>query len=348
MRFLNPGLTFDDILLIPRKSTIPNRSTDYIDLMSPVIPGHFNIKYPLISANMDTVTSVEMASEMVRLGGLGIIHRFMSITDHIKALETYISSSKSYKTKSVACIGIGKDGIDRLEALRPYCSSVLIDIAHGHSDNMIDQVKRVKDRYPNLPIIAGNVATAEGALDLIEVGANAIKIGVGPGALCSTRVFTGCGVPQLTAILNVAAAIKETNQPVGLIADGGIRNSGDIMKALAAGADTVMIGKLFAGTTETPGDLFSCPKRGLYKTYRGMSSETAQRDWKGYVKSVEGEVTQVSWRGPVESIFTSIVQNLLSGMSYLNAKNLHELRENACAIPQSLASMKESTPHGIL
>ena len=336
------GLTFDDIILVPKKSSITTRSTELVDLSSWLIPSRIKLKYPIISANMDTVTSGEMAKTMFHLGGLGIVHRFMTPEEQCKNLE--MIGDKSF---AVGCIGIGTEGIERLNKIADFCNSVLIDIAHGHSDNMIEQIKRVKNKFPHLGIIAGNVATAGGAIDLVNAGANTIKAGVGGGSLCLTRRSTGCGVPQITAIMEIAEAIKEINTPVCLIADGGIRTSGDIMKALAAGADTVMVGKLFAGTDETPGELFTVPELGVYKLFRGMASANAQRDWKGYVKSIEGEITRIPWKGPVKRVFDSIVDNLLSGMSYQNATNLTELRNNAEAIIQSVASVKEGTAHGI-
>ncbi len=221
---------------------------------------------------------------------------------------------------------------------------MLIDIAHGHSNLMIDKIKKVKDIAPEMPVIAGNVATGDGAIDLVEAGADCIKVGVGPGSLCTTRVKTGCGVPQLTAIVDAEQAVRGR---ATVIADGGIRCSGDIVKALAAGADAVMIGRLFAGTAETPGDVINAPGKGKIKVYRGMASKEAQESWKGKATSVEGEMTWVPYKGALAEVFEDLISGIKSGMSYLNSRNILELRENAVFRKQTAAGVVEARPHAI-
>lgn len=296
---------------------------------------------------MDTVTEEDMAKEMNNLGGLGIIHRFLSVEQH-KRLLLNIPSPK------VVCIGVGKEEFARFQEIisGTQIIAVLIDIAHGHSEVMAKQINRIKS-VSNMPIIAGNVATYDGALDLLNAGVSSIKCGVGPGSLCTTRIQTGCGVPQLTAVMEVRRAVEDFCSGKGLnfkptiIADGGIRYSGDIVKSFAAGADAVMIGNLFAGTEEAPGERVRT-KKGIEKKYRGMASKDAQENWKGYASSIEGEMTFLPYKGQVKYVFEELITGILSGMSYQDAKTLTELRENAEFIQITSAGYKESLPHGVL
>lgn len=333
MKIFKNGLSFDDVLLKPRRSTITSRFSNDIDLSVKLVEG-IKLNYPIISANMDTVTGMKMANAMSDFGALGIIHRFISIEEHEKSLQ----QSKGFK---VACIGLGSDGKKRAEKLNNVCSSFLIDVAHGHSDTVLKQIEWLK-RFKK-PIIAGNVATALGTEDLIEAGADSVKCGVGPGSVCSTRQQTGCGVPQLTAVMECANQAHQMGKT--LIADGGIRYAGDIVKAIAAGADAVMIGSIFAGTEEAPGQVFN-EGTSLKKMYRGMASKAAQMDWKGIATSIEGEMTNIVFKGSVKSIFNNLINGILSGMSYQDAHNLKELHDNAEFIIQTNAGIIESSPHG--
>lgn len=331
------GLTFDDVILKPRKSSFGSRFNGDVDLSTELLPG-VKLRYPIISANMDTVTGAKMANAMKDLGGLGIIHRFLESEEHKTQLEETFGGSV------IMCVGVG-DGKDEL--LYNYAhqfDGVLIDIAHGHSDLMIEKIEKIKEMVPNLPIIAGNVATGEGAEDLVEAGASCIKVGVGPGSLCTTRIKTGCGVPQISAIVEVEEAVRGS---ATVIADGGIRHSGDIIKALAAGADAVMIGRLFAGTHEAPGEIINIPGQGKMKVYRGMASKEAQESWKGKATSIEGEMSLVSYQGMVSDIFNDLVSGMKSGMSYQNARNISELRENAVFYKQTAAGVVEAKPHAL-
>ena len=341
-----PGLSFDDVLIVPQKSSISSRFSGEIDLTTILVPG-VTLKYPIISANMDTVTEELMANKMNSLGGLGIIHRFLTKEKHLEILKS-INGSK------VLCMGIGDEEFIRFQEISKTIKldAVLIDIAHGHSNVMLEQIEKVKSNS-SVPIIAGNVATYGGTTDLLTAGIHSIKCGVGPGSLCSTRIQTGCGVPQLTAIIECKRALddfcknKELDFYPTLIADGGIRYSGDCVKSFAAGANAVMIGNLFAATEEAPGELVRNSGR-FEKVYRGMASRSAQQNWKGFATSIEGEMTFLPYKASVSYIFEDLITGILSGMSYQDAKNLDELKENAEFIKISVAGFRESLPHGVI
>ncbi|RYZ72985.1 MAG: guanosine monophosphate reductase, partial [Proteobacteria bacterium] len=220
---------------------------------------------------------------------------------------------------------------------------ITIDIAHGHSIQMMETMKWLKDLYPNIEIIAGNLAMPDAARDLIEAGADAIKVGIGPGSMCTTRIITGCGVPQLTAIALCAEIADSYGVPV--IADGGIKTSGDIVKAFAAGASTVMLGSMLSGTLETPGEL----KNGR-KQYRGMASKAAQVSWRGGVPegmAAEGESTMVNIKGHVKDVILEITGGIRSGMSYVNATAVSEMREKTMFMEMSSNGVSESRAHGL-
>ncbi|MFA5127349.1 MAG: IMP dehydrogenase [Patescibacteria group bacterium] len=247
-----------------------------------------------------------------------------------------------------AAVGVRDNFMARVDALiKSEVDVLVVDIAHGHSDNAINTIKTIKAKYPKIEIIGGNIATAKGAEDLIQAGADAVKIGVGPGAVCTTRVTTGFGVPQLTAIINIAQVCQKYNVPS--IADGGIKNAADCVKALAAGADTIMIGNQFSGTEETPGATITYKGR-QYKIYRGMASLTAalsRPDAKEKIAQItpEGVESRVPYRGPVQNIINNFIGGLRSGMSYGNARNLAELQQNAEFIRITNAGIIESDSH---
>lgn len=333
------GLSFDDALLRVRKGRAGSRFDDSIDLSTWLVSS-FRIQYPIISSNMDTVTGPRMAARMDQLGCLGIMHRFMPVDDQVRLL-------KNLPGVRVGCVGVGSQEQGRLCCIAPHCEVLLIDVAHGHSDAVIDMIRFARGQ--SKPILAGNVATYEGARDLLAAGADGIKCGIGPGSLCTTRINTGCGIPQLSAIMSCYAAIKEyrtTGIQKTLIADGGVKNSGDIVKALAAGADSVMIGSLFAGTKETPGRV-RIGLRGRSKRYRGMASREFQKQHRGRPRSVEGEAVSVRYRGPVGCVVSRLIDGVLSGMSYQGAENLPELRQNARFVRLTQSGFRESVAHGI-
>lgn len=332
------GLTFDDVLLVPAKSDIRSRRTPSLRTK---VTKNFEIDTPILSANMDTVTESAMAIAMHNLGGLGILHRFISTEQQV--LEVLKVKEAGAKIIS-ASIGVNDDFKDRAKALVAAGVNILtIDIAHGHSVQMIETMKWLKDTFPNVDIIAGNLATPDGARDLIEAGAGAIKVGIGPGSMCTTRIITGCGLPQLTAIALCTEIADEYGVPV--IADGGIRTSGDMVKAFAAGASTVMLGSMLSGTIETPGDIVNGRKQ-----YRGMASKSAQVSWRGGVPdgmAPEGESTHVTVKGHIKDVILEITGGIRSGMTYVNANELAEIRLKAKFIEMSNNGINESRAHGV-
>ncbi len=471
------GLTFDDVLLVPRRSGIRSRSA--VDTSTRLV-GDIRLHIPIVSANMDTVTEAEMAIAMAQTGGIGILHRFMSIeeqvaqVERVKRSESFIVENPStiaphtplgearrrmmekgigglvvvdesgkllgmlttrdvmlapddslpvmqvmtprerlvvasedehletarqvlyehrieklplvdardhlvglitakdivklqkhpHATKDTkgrlrvgVAIGVRPEDLERAVACVQAGADVLVlDVAHGHADHALEMVQAVKRRLPDVPLIGGNVATPEGVRDLVEAGADAVKVGVGAGSICITRIVTGFGVPQLSAIMECAEEAKRLNVP--LIADGGIRTSGDITKALAAGADTVMLGSLLAGTDESPG--VAVVRQGRrYKVVRGMASLTAnvarkrvgrdedlsQEDWEKVVP--EGVEAMVPYRGAVRDMLYQLVGGLRSGMSYAGAHTIPELWEQAEFIRITPAGQRESAPHDV-
>ena len=473
---IREGLTFDDVLLVPKFSDISSRTqTD----LSTKLSRNISLNIPLVSANMDTVTESPMAVIMAREGGIGIIHRFLTIDEevdqvlkvkrsgsvmienpytiqpeqtiqnafnlmnekgvsgllvtnpdltlagilterdvlfepsnssklvmelmtkdivtahvgidieqaklilknnrieklplvdennHIKGLitsqdvadtEKYPDASKDKKGRPLvgAAVGVKGDFMERAEALIEAEADVLVvDIAHGHSENAINTVKNIKKAFPDCELIAGNVATAKGTEDLIKAGVDAVKVGVGSGSICITRVITGSGVPQLTAVLDCAKIGKKHDIPI--ISDGGTRNSGDATKALAAGSSSVMVGSILGGTDESPGSTIT--KNGKrFKIYRGMASLSASigrksketgtfdmtEDLNDYV--AEGVEAMVPYKGSVTDIITQITGGIRSGLSYCGAHNIKQMHENAEFIKMSGAGFAESQPHDV-
>lgn len=471
MEFVGESLTFDDVLLLPGKSEILPKEAE----ISTFLTKKIKLKTPLMSAGMDTVTESRMAIAMAREGGIGIIHKNMSIeqqalevdkvkrsehgvitdpfflspyhsvSDALELMERYRISGvpitddkgklvgiitnrdirfereinkkidevmtkenlvtarigismddaleimKNHKIEKLpivdenhmlsglitikdieksiqypnsakdntgrllagAAVGVTGDMMERIAALvKSKVDVIVVDTAHGHSRGVLDAVAKIKREYPDLQLVAGNVATGEATVDLIKAGVDAVKVGIGPGSICTTRVVTGIGVPQITAIINCAKAAKEYGIPV--IADGGIKYSGDITKALAAGANVIMAGSLFAGTEESPGEEVLYEGR-RYKEYRGMGSMGAmdsgskdryfQEDTKKYVP--EGVEGRIHFRGPLGDVVYQLVGGLKSGMGYIGAKNIVELQEKAKMTKITSASLIENHPHDI-
>jgi IMP dehydrogenase len=332
------GLTFDDLLIVPNKSSVRSRRTP--DLTTQ-LTRKIKIEVPLVSANMDTVTESAMAIGMRKTGAIGILHRFATIAEQVKMVEEVLAEKCG---PVLASIGVNTDEKERAEALvKAGVECLTLDIAHGHSVHMIETVKWVKQNFPHIEVIAGNIATPEATIDLIDAGADAIKVGIGPGSMCTTRVITGCGVPQITAIALCAMAAEQSGVPI--IADGGIKSSGDIVKALAAGAQVCMLGSMLSGTLETPGEV-----RAGMKQYRGMASRAAQTSWRGGVPegmAPEGEATAVAVKGHVRDVILEICGGIRSGMSYVNASSISEIRDAACFIEMSQAGYVESHAHGV-
>lgn len=323
------GLDFKDTYLIPQYSEIETRSQVDIGvtLQKDLHGSPWRIQVPVISSNMDTVTNEQMAAAMCKAGGVGALHRFMTIEENV-AMYLLVRGISSFKTDCFVSVGVNRDSKERTQALYDAGARYfVIDIAHGHSKMMREMLEWIAARFPGVFLMAGNVATAEGALALASWGADAVKVGIGPGAVCLTKNVTGVTVPQLGAIRDCARGLDLYNwkRPV-LVADGGIREYGDVAKAIAAGADMVMIGGLFAGTEEAPGELINGKK-----VYRGMASRDAMRVIRvgDSMPTPEGTSVLIDTKGPVKNIVQDIAGGLRSAFSYSNARNMQEFWKNA-------------------
>tara|TARA_R100000234_G_scaffold67841_1_gene41414 strand:- start:2691 stop:3755 length:1065 start_codon:yes stop_codon:yes gene_type:complete len=328
-------VTFDDVLLVPNYSDIESRKS----LSTNNNLGNIEFKLPVISSPMDTVTEVDMAHSMDEHGGLGIIHRYNSIEHQAKLVE-------SCKQKGVnnigAAIGVTGDYQERAnELVRAGANIICVDVAHGHHSMMRDALKHLKEKYGgDIHIMAGNVATGQASLDLSSWGADSIRVGIGGGSICSTRLVSGHGSPTLQSIIDCV----HEGCPVPIIADGGMKTSGDIVKALAAGADFVMLGSMLAGTDQAPGQLFDNGNR-KYKVYRGMASSEAQVNWRGKTSTPEGVSTTIPYKGDVNGILEDLKGGIQSGMSYSGARTITELQSNARFVQQTSAGRGESYTH---
>lgn len=348
------GLTYDDVLLLPDASNVvPSEVETYSQLTRGI-----RVEIPLISAAMDTVTESAMAIAMAKLGGIGIIHRNLPIEEQV----THAKLVKGAGLIVGAAVGVGDDGFARAQALIDVGVDVIVvDTAHGHHRAVLDAIARIKDSYGTQEVIGGNVATRAGAQALINAGADAVKVGVGPGSICTTRVIAGVGVPQVTAIMEVAKACNKADVP--LIADGGLQYSGDIAKAIVSGADTVMLGSLLAGCDESPGELLESNGE-KFKRYRGMGSLGAMQS-RGETRSFskdrymqddvlsedklvpEGIEGKVAYRGSVASVVHQLVGGLRSGMGYAGAENIEALQKRGRLIQITSAGLQESHPHDV-
>lgn len=334
------ALTFDDVLLVPQYSDIASRKD--VDISTTLFGVPFPV--PICSANMDTVTEVAMANEMFRLGGLGILHRYATTEQVLQWIREIHTAGRI----AIPSIGIKEEDF---EAALKYADegviAVNIDIAHGDSEHMIKMIQRLTKE--GIDVIAGNVATFDGALRLAEAGAKVIKVGIGPGSLCTTRIVTGHGIPQLTAI-EECARVKNIHN-VSIIADGGIRNAGDCVKALAFGADMIMVGSLLAGTKESPGKLVQLQDgKGTHywaKEYRGMASRAARNSVTQTDSSYtpEGEATFVEMKGTAKDVIDQLAGGIRSGLSYSGARNIHDLQKYAAYVTITGNGMAESKPH---
>jgi len=363
-KFAKEGFTFDDVLLIPAEShVLPNE----VDLSTQLAP-NLKLNVPFLSASMDTVTETKMATTMARNGGLGVIHKNMSADDQAKmvaAVKAIENDASQYPNAAVdannhllvaAAVGVTSDTFDRASALlNAGADAIIIDTAHGHSAGVLRKVAEIRHQLPDATLIAGNVATGEGTRALFEAGVDVVKVGIGPGSICTTRVVAGVGVPQLTAIYDAAQVAREFGKPI--IADGGMKYSGDIVKALAAGGNAVMFGAMFSGTDEAPGDIIEDGGK-KYKTYRGMGSlasmshGSADRYFQGGVNEAnklvpEGIEARVEYKGSVNDIIFQMVGGLRSGMGYTGSATIQDLIDNAQFVRISNAGLIESHPHDV-
>jgi IMP dehydrogenase len=363
------GLTFDDVLLLPGYSDFSRGDISLQTNLTKTI----TLDSPFVSSPMDTVTESELAIALARLGGIGIIHRNLSTADQ----ADHVSKVKEAGFLVGAAVGAAKGFEERVDALvKAGVDVVVIDSAHGYAKNVIETLVHIKQSHPDLQVIAGSIATYDAAKALIEKGADALRVGMGPGAICTTRIISGMGVPQATALQETIRAAKDHNVPV--IADGGIKYSGDMVKALALGASAVMMGSFFASAKEAPGDTVMLKKEQvphrfqsifeknkdayLFKAYRGMGSVGAMeqgakiksedefhgKDYKDRVLVAEGVEGLVPVKGTVEDLISQAIGGIKSGMFYVGAKDMKELAEKARFIQITQASLTESHPHSIL
>ena len=348
MGSIKESLTFDDVLLLPRYSDVLPSETD----LSLKLTKKISLKVPFLSSAMDTVTESEMAIALANAGGIGIIHRNLNIKSQTKELVKV----KKKKLNAGAAIGTNIEDLERAKSLIDNgCDLIVIDTAHGHSKKVLDTLTKLKKINFKVPICVGNIATGEAAKKLYNSGADIIKVGIGPGSICTTRMVAGIGVPQISAIMDVKKELKNKN--IKIISDGGIKFSGDIAKALAAGADAIMMGSIFAGTQESPGKKFKL-KGKIYKIYRGMGSIGAmssgsanryfQKNFKDKSKFVpEGVEGRVEFKGKVSEIIYQLKGGLRSSMGYIGAKNLSQISKNAKFIKITKAGFYESMVHSV-
>ena len=348
MEPIKEALTFDDVLLLPRYSKILPSETDLSIKLSKKI----NLKIPFISSAMDTVTESKMAVALAKEGGMGIIHRNLNIKSQSKEVE-------KVKKKNLivgAAIGTGEENLLRAKNLiNAGADLIVIDTAHGHSKKVLSMLENLKKNNLKTPICVGNIATAEAAKQLYNSGADIIKVGIGPGSICTTRMVAGIGVPQISAIMSVKKVLNKKN--IKIISDGGIKFSGDLVKALAAGADAIMMGSIFAGTDESPGKKFKINNK-VYKRYRGMGSigamssgssdryfQSKQSDISKYVP--EGVESRVLYKGPISKIIYQLQGGLKSSMGYIGVKKISEIRKRAKFIKITKAGFYESMVHSV-
>ena len=345
---IKESLTFDDVLLLPQYSNVLPSETD----VSISLTDKINLKVPFLSSAMDTVTESKMAIAMGKFGGLGVIHRNLSI----KKQTNEIIKVKKKKFIVAAAVGTNKEDIERAKSLAANgCDLIVIDTAHGHSEKVLKTLSKLKKINKFVPICVGNVATGDAAKRLYNFGADIIKVGIGPGSICTTRIVAGIGVPQISAVMEVKKALR--NKKIKIISDGGIKFSGDVAKALAAGADAIMMGSIFAGTDESPGKKFKV-KGKIYKQYRGMGSIGAmssgsanryfQKNFKDKSKFVpEGVEGRVEYKGNVSKIIYQLKGGLRSSMGYIGAKDLKQISKNAKFIKITKAGFYESMVHSV-
>jgi len=345
---MTKALSFDDVLLVPQYSDIKSRKEIDIGNVVKYPNGFYKSTLPIISAPMDTVTEDKMSDAMYNAGGLSILHRYNTI-------EQQVNLVKKIKNNTFigAAIGVTGDYFERAqELIKNNVSLLCIDVAHGHHILVKKALTKLKQEFSSAHIMAGNVATSTAFSSLSYWGADSIRVGIGGGSICSTQLQTGCGLSTLQSVINIHKNWYNEKRPL-LVADGGFRTSGDIVKALAVGADFVMLGSMLAGSTETPGEIIdrpvdltpgrlTCKK---YKTYRGMASKEAQMDWKGEHSSFEGVSTTIPYKGSVKNVLSDITNGIRSGFSYCGARNLKELRQKAQPQERTHASAILGTTH---
>jgi len=341
---MKTALSFDDVLLVPSYNDVASRSDVSLDTEVAGI----HLRTPIIAANMPSVCEYDMADAMGYLGGIGIVHRMQPILRQCDQ----VAQNVMYNTG--AAIGIGDDWQERTESLLGAMANIIcLDVAHGHQERVMEVALEFLDRYDS-SLIIGNIATAAAAADFanqispIDHSRVALKVGVGGGSVCTTRIKTGFGMPTLQSVMDVYEALDAMDSEISIIADGGLKSSGDIVKALAAGADAVMLGSLLAGTKEAPGDVIKDDKTGLkYKVYRGAASYGAKESFSGATEYVEGAERLIDYKGAVQKTITSLRDGISSALTYCGVDNLTDLCDESEFVRITEAGFKESMPHGI-
>ncbi|WP_273729792.1 IMP dehydrogenase [Leuconostoc mesenteroides] len=342
-KFVPMGLTFEDVKLVgDLQSTVTPESVSVTTSLTPTL----KLNIPLLSAAMDTVTEARFATALAKLGGLGVIHKNMTISaqaDEVRKVKTATFDSADFPNAAVdaeghllvaGAVGVTNDTVDRVQAMvEAGADAIVLDSAHGHSEGVLRKVSEVRSTFPNLNIIAGNIATREGAAALYDAGADVVKIGIGPGSICTTRVVAGIGVPQVSAIRD--AALEAAARGKKIIADGGVKTSLDIVKAISAGGNAVMLGSMFSGTEETPGEVFEDNGQ-KYKTYRGMGSIAAMengskdRYFQGEVNEAkkmvpEGIEARVTYKSDLTTILNAMLVDIHKKMAQLGETTIDDL-----------------------
>lgn len=340
MQRIGKALCFDDILLVPQKSDITSRHEVDLSMSIGFNKRKIVLSFPVIASPMDTVCDTEMCVAMAKAGGIGILHRYMSYPDQIIKAQSLMEQGVSFG------VAIASNNGYLAQADQLYNVGVrffLIDTANGHGAYAVKAVSQLRNAFKDAHIMAGNIATKDGFLRLAEAGADSIRVGIGGGAACTTRLVSGHGVPTLQSIIDCS----ETFQECSIVADGGIKTSGDMVKAFAAGADAVMIGSMLAGTDESPGEILIGADGREVKSFRGMASAAAQKEATGKVSVAEGISTTVSYKGSVKHILEQIRGGLGSGCSYSGVDKLEDLEEYAEYMTVSALSINESIPHAL-
>lgn len=323
MNDLRTGLSYGDVLLVPKRSPVDSRND--VDLSTSLTPT-VKLDTPLVSAAMDTVTEADLAVELARIGGFGVLHRFLTADEQ----ATEVAQVKAADEQVGAAVGINEDYVARSAAVvEAGVDALVVDVAHGHLERTLDVVETLSEEFPDVDLVAGNVATPAGVKDLAAAGADCVKVGIGPGSHCTTRKIAGAGVPQLTAVDDCATAAASLD--VTICADGGIRTSGDAVKALMAGADTVMLGSLFAGTEEAPGTVVEFDGT-QYKRSRGMATTAAaedREDKQNNVSADEGVESLTPYKGSVTAVAEEFCAGIRSGLSYCGGHTIPKACENA-------------------
>jgi len=331
------ALSYDDVLLRPQYSNIVSRTE--IDLTADLGDG-LRLGTPLFGAPMDTISEAAMATALGREGAAAVIHRYNTI--EVQGRLVRMARDIGGDINVGAAVGVTGDYLERAHtAVEQGATFLCIDVAHGHHCLTKGALDALRQKFADLHIMAGNIATLQGLNDLADWGASSVRCNIGGGSICSTRIQTGHGMPGLQTIMDCA----QTDRDVAIIADGGIRTSGDIVKALAAGANAVMCGSLLAGTTEAPGQVLRDADGSVWKSYRGMASKEAQTDWKGKYASFEGVATRVPYQGKVSDILADLARGIRSGLSYSGSRSIEELQAKAEFILQTTSGLSESHTH---